>query len=56
VISDAEELPEYGFSNLAPGAGELYVREDLYGYLPPAGFISVILSDTEVASVPITWI
>jgi hypothetical protein len=56
VISDREGLPEYGFGNLAPGAGELYVRVDMYGYLPPSGFISVLLSDTEVTSIPITWI
>lgn len=56
VISDADILPEAGFSNLAPGAGELYVRVDVYGYLPPAGFLSVLLSDSEAASIPITWI
>jgi hypothetical protein len=56
AISDTDVLPEYGFSNLAPGAGELYVRMDVYGYLPPAGFISVLLSVSDVASIPITWI
>lgn len=56
MISDTEGLPEYGFGNLAPGAGELYVREDVYGELPSTGFISVLLSVTEVVSIPITWI
>ena len=56
MISDTDGLPEYGFGNLAPGAGELYVRVDVYGELPSAGFVSVLLSDTEVASIPITWI
>jgi hypothetical protein len=56
VISDTGALPEYGFSNLAPGAGELYVRVDVYGYLPPAGFVSAWLSVTDSASIPITWV
>ncbi|HEY7093696.1 MAG TPA: hypothetical protein VH393_10975 [Ktedonobacterales bacterium] len=56
VISDTGALPEYGFINLAPGAGELYVRVDVYGYLPPAGFVSVLLSVTDIASIPITWV
>jgi hypothetical protein len=56
VISDTDGLPEYGFGNLAPGAGELYVRIDVNGELPSAGFASVWLRDTDVASIPITWV
>jgi hypothetical protein len=56
VISDTDGLPEYGFGNLAPGAGELYVRMDVNGELPSTGFASVWLIVTEVTSVPIIWI
>jgi hypothetical protein len=56
LISDTGAPPEYGFSNLAPGAGELYVRVDVYGYLPPGGFISALLSVTDSVSIPITWV
>lgn len=56
VISDTDGLPESGFGNLAPGAGELYVRMDVNGELPSAGFASVWLRDTDVASIPVTWI
>jgi hypothetical protein len=56
VISDTDGLPEYGFGNLAPGAGKLYVRVDVYGELPSTGFVSALLSATDGASIPIIWI
>ncbi|HEX8033761.1 MAG TPA: hypothetical protein VF510_07935 [Ktedonobacterales bacterium] len=56
VISDKNGLPEYGFGNLAPGPGLLYARVDVYGNLPPAGFASVLMSSTDIASIPITWV
>jgi hypothetical protein len=56
VISDTGALPEYGFSNLAPGAGKLYVRVDVNGEMPPAGFVSVLLMVSDVVDIPITWV
>jgi hypothetical protein len=56
VISDTGALPEYGFGNLAPGAGKLYVRVDVNGAMPPAGFASVWLMITDVVDIPITWV
>jgi hypothetical protein len=56
VISDTGALPEYGFGNLEPGAGKLYVRVDVNGAMPPAGFASVWLMVTDVVDIPITWV
>lgn len=57
VISDTGEPPENGFGNLAAGPGTLYVMVNVYGHLPsPTGFASVLISLTDVVSIPITWV
>jgi hypothetical protein len=58
VISDRDE-PAYGFGNLAPGPGKLYVGVNVDGDLPdlpPGGFASVWVSVRDLTSIPITWV
>jgi hypothetical protein len=58
LISDRDE-PEYGFGNLAPGPGHLYVGVKVEGELedrPAGGFSSVWLNVTDLTSIPITWV